>query len=83
MPRNTVYVGRPGRWGNPFDTAAEFSAWLEGKKTNHCRSLDHRRHDILGAAPLLLHGKNLACWCGEGQDCHADFLLKIVNAPRA
>jgi hypothetical protein len=27
----------------------------------------------------LLKGKNLACFCKEGQPCHADILLKIAN----
>lgn len=28
-----------------------------------------------------LAGKTLACWCPDGQPCHADFLLQIANAP--
>jgi hypothetical protein len=27
-----------------------------------------------------LKGKNLACWCKEGEPCHADILLQIVNS---
>lgn len=27
-----------------------------------------------------LRGKNLACFCKEGQPCHADILLKLANA---
>ena len=26
-----------------------------------------------------LRGKNLACWCAQGQPCHADVLLEIAN----
>lgn len=26
-----------------------------------------------------LRGKNLACWCKEGEPCHADILLKLAN----
>lgn len=26
-----------------------------------------------------LKGKNLACWCKEGEPCHCDILLKIAN----
>lgn len=26
-----------------------------------------------------LRGRNLACWCPEGQSCHADVLLEIAN----
>ena len=27
----------------------------------------------------LLRGKDLACWCPEGQPCHADVILEIAN----
>ena len=26
-----------------------------------------------------LRGKNLSCWCKEGEVCHADILLKLAN----
>lgn len=26
-----------------------------------------------------LKGKNLACWCAQGEPCHADVLLEIAN----
>lgn len=26
-----------------------------------------------------LRGKNLACWCKEGEPCHGDILLKMAN----
>lgn len=26
-----------------------------------------------------LKGKNLSCWCKEGETCHADLLLKLAN----
>jgi hypothetical protein len=28
-----------------------------------------------------LRGKNLACWCGLDQPCHADVLLDLANSP--
>lgn len=27
-----------------------------------------------------LRGKNLSCWCGLANTCHADLLLKLANA---
>lgn len=30
-----------------------------------------------------LRGKNLACWCGPRDGCHADELLRIANGPAA
>jgi hypothetical protein len=79
MPKNTVYVGRPSKWGNPFtigrdgdraEVIKKFRAWL---------SWDRSRSGIY---PDLseLRGKDLACWCPIGQPCHADVLLEIANA---
>jgi hypothetical protein len=68
MPPNTVYVGRPSKWGNPFKTADEYRRYLRS---------DH--HWQLPAIETL-RGKNLACWCPLDQPCHADVLLEIANA---
>ena len=85
MPPNTVYVGRPTIWGNPFRTIEEFKAAIK----------DGSIFDILGDRywhngnvadywdlDIWLHGlkgKNLACWCPPGVPCHADVLLEIAN----
>lgn len=77
MPPNTVYVGRPRIWGNPFPRNAyvdartcvdDFKSWLWD--TPNLRS--EIRRD--------LRGKDLACWCPLDQPCHADVLLEIANA---
>lgn len=75
MPDNTVYVGRPSKWQNPFSVA------VNGR--------EHALHkyalylsDLLSTKKLdlsELRGKNLACWCKPDQICHADILLKIAN----
>jgi uncharacterized protein DUF4326 len=31
------------------------------------------------AALPELRGKNLACWCAQGDECHADVLLEVAN----
>ena len=86
MPENTVYVGRPGRWGNysadgshPAYAKSAYRHDLElgraGKQRN--LSVDDARRE--------LSGKNLACWCevkdkfGNRHHCHADVLLEIAN----
>lgn len=82
MPENTVSVGRPGRWGNPFkgDGAAEMfkKAFLDlnafpmsVQQRLHMRRIRDTYRD--------LSGKNLACWCKEGEPCHADVLLELAN----
>ena len=70
MPPNTIYVGRPTRWGNPFDLSDGSNFYVASRFA--CE-----------IAPLLdvtpLRGKNLACWCKIGDSCHADLLLKLAN----
>lgn len=78
MPPNTVYVGRPSRWGNPFLPMIDESA--------------ARRADLFWQATVLwqtepwwgdwiepLRGKDLACWCRLDQPCHADVLLELIR----
>ncbi len=79
MPENTVYVGRPTKWGNPYKVAdyardaalAEYTSWLERRVKENPQFLK----------PLI--GKNLACWCPLSLPCHADILLKIIDAKAA
>ena len=77
MPPNTIYVGRPSKYGNPFV--------CDG---NHSKAVELFRKYLLMAkeeniwyedyiAPL--RGHNLACWCKVGESCHADVLLKLAN----
>ena len=70
-----VYVGRPTKWGNPFDNKWMFNHWLKSGST---LCTDSRKNLILGSLEEL-RGKNLACWCKEGDSCHADVLLELAN----
>ena len=89
MPDNTIYVGRPTMWGNPF-----YTKWPKGQETKLLNPLtpteavreyqymydnqfSHRRIEVR----TKLKGKNLACWCPLNQPCHADVLLKLANLP--
>lgn len=70
MPPNTVYVGRPTKWGNPFTTA-------------NSGGVDPSIRFACEVGPLLdvaeLRGKDLCCWCGLYMNCHADVLLELAN----
>ena len=76
MPPNTVKVDRSTKWGNPFSQLTPegnvelFRTWLTGSML----SAQNRRAEI-----EELRGKNLACWCGPDQPCHADVLLDLAN----
>jgi hypothetical protein len=70
MPENTVYVGRPSMWANPF--TVENTGRIPAVYRFACE-----------VAPLMpveeLRGKDLACWCRLDQECHADVLLELAN----
>lgn len=82
MPANTVYVGRPTKWGNPHS----FGGIIHWKSMDTLEGLRHvvnlyRIHveDRHAEIKKELRGKNLACWCSLEQPCHADVLLEIAN----
>ena len=84
MPPNTVYVGRPNGWGNPFDwkqsSDAGPEAWRRAAAVDLYR--ESKCWEKLHPARLeYLRGKNLACWCPLDQPCHADVLLEAINGP--
>jgi len=78
MPPDTVYVGRPTKWGNAYPVK-EYGESLALKLFRH-ELLFHRRPDEFLKE---LRGKDLACWCALDQPCHADVLLEIANAEAA
>ena len=94
MPEDTVYVGRPSRWGNPFYAAIpRYSMSRVGTTPQERREvavskfrsmLAHRADRSARGYPAdlgSLRGMNLACWCSLDQPCHADVLLELANAP--
>ena len=77
IPPNTVCVGRPGRFGNPFSVEEHgreqaiqmYEAWIQQPD----------QQSLLIDARETLRGKNLGCWCRPGLACHADVLLRLMN----
>jgi uncharacterized protein DUF4326 len=74
---NSVYVGRPSKYGNPFEIGqdgtrqeviAKYKEWINQPEQAGLRA-EMRRE---------LKGKDLVCWCAP-QACHADIILKGVN----
>jgi hypothetical protein len=70
-----VYIGRPGKWGNPFvigkdgtrqQVIAKYRKWLVSQTS------------LMKALPEL-KGKVLGCWCAP-QACHGDVLAELANA---
>jgi len=75
MPPNTVYVGRPTKWGNPFtgkDAVLKY-------QYAYIRTLLFLSESTMKRITKELRGKDLACWCPLDKPCHADILLEIAN----
>lgn len=71
---NSVYVGRPSAWGNPFtigrdgsraEVIAKYRAWICDQPELISRLSE-------------LRGKDLICWCSP-LPCHADVLLDLAD----
>lgn len=69
-----VYIGRPSKWGNPFEIGKDgtrkeviekYQVWLLNQP------------DLVSGLPEL-RGKILGCWC-KPQACHGDILAKLAN----
>jgi hypothetical protein len=84
LPPNTVYVGRPTPWGNPFKVGnpnPERPGYILTTKDVVCLYEVYLTNDPDFQLLIVnfLRGKNLACWCKLDQPCHADILLRIAN----
>jgi hypothetical protein len=70
IPENTIYVGRPSKWGNQFKI---------GLSTRE-KAIEAFKVDILPHLNLEpLREKDLACWCPLNVPCHADALLDAIS----
>jgi hypothetical protein len=69
-----VYIGRPSKWGNPFEI---------GKDGNRQDVIEKYRAWIMMQPDLLsqvhtLKGKILGCWCAP-LPCHGDVLVDLAS----
>ena len=71
-----MYVGRPTKWGNPFEIGVDgsreeviekYGKWIQTQPA------------LLDDLPELCD-KVLACWCSP-KPCHGDILLQLANTP--
>ncbi len=69
-----VYIGRPGKWGNPFsigkDGTREQVLYLYEEWIRNNLILLNDLHE--------LKGKILGCWCFPNL-CHGDILIKLIK----
>ncbi len=68
-----VYVGRPSRWGNPFEI---------GKDGTRDQVIEKFKEYLFNSGLIneimALRGKVLGCWCSPNR-CHADILAEEAN----
>jgi hypothetical protein len=94
IPANTLKVDRTTKWGNPFKIGEVCTHPMTGKRVHvadrskaialfHEYLASPTGREIVKATKRELHGKNLACWCKIGAQCHADVLLTIANGSGA
>jgi hypothetical protein len=94
MPENTVYVGRPTKFGNPFvvgESGGAYAPIVHDRRHAYqlFRSVAFDNQGLVASARAELRGKNLACFCPlptepyQDDCCHAAVLLEIANGPEA
>ena len=69
-----IYIGRPSKWGNPFQI---------GKDGTREEVIEKFRNWINTQSDLLkdlheLKGKTLGCWC-KPKSCHGDVLVELIE----
>jgi len=72
---NAVYVGRPSKWGNPYQIG------ISGTREEVIQMYREDLEDALASNPHYLdalRNKDLVCWCAP-LPCHANVLLELAN----
>lgn len=82
-PANTIYVGRPSKWGNNYvvgtESHNEDDPPIDAKIAVELFKYYQLPEMIEDGDVAELRGKNLSCWCKLGEPCHADVLLEFAN----
>jgi hypothetical protein len=69
-----VYIGRPSKWGNPFEIGRDGDRETVIRKY---REWLPNQPELMAALPEL-KGKTLGCWCAP-KACHGDILFELAN----
>lgn len=75
LPPDAIYVGRPSRWGNPYQVKKYGRDEALRLYNIHLTAKIQNEPDFL--TPLA--GRDLACWCKLDEACHADILMRLCN----
>ena len=81
MPAGAVYVGRPSKWGNPFNVTARNNREYAIERYRRMIAYDDRTwlSEVRKRwwAPIR-DATALVCWCPLDQPCHADVLIELL-----
>lgn len=72
---NSIYVGRPTVWGNPFIIGRDGTRDEVIEKFRKY-AIKKNKEDPNWIKPLI--NKNLVCWCAP-RKCHAEILLELAS----
>lgn len=70
----TVYIGRPSKWGNPFEIGKD------GSREEVLRKYKQyilKRPELLEMLPQLKN-ETLGCFC-KPKPCHGDILIELLE----
>jgi len=86
-PANTVWVGRPGKWGNPFKVGSikPDGTPMTAQEAVAAYALAFYSGELAVTPEMArkeLRGKNVMCFCPVGSPCHADVLGMEANATK-
>lgn len=71
-----IYIGRPGRWGNPFEIRTHGTREEVIEKYRDYIMSDPKTIEEIRST---LKGKILGCWC-KPKPCHGDVLAEIADS---
>lgn len=69
-----VYIGRPSKWGNPFEIGRDGT---RDEVIDKHRAWIKTQSHLMRALPEL-KGAILGCWCAPNA-CHGDTLFELAN----
>ncbi len=73
--RHDVYIGRPTKWGNPFEIGRDGD---RAEVIEKHRIWFLRQPDLIADAQRELVGKVLGCWCAP-LGCHGNIIHVVAN----
>lgn len=75
-PPNTMYVGRPTKWGNKnkVEDFKTIELCLDAYRIDTVKSILEGKLNL-----EELRGKNLSCWCNLKKPCHVDVLIELLK----